>query len=116
MTIREVARQPLVDPVIDRYLTERADQCVLLKVSLTFCRRTLACQEMKFSALDVGICDRERDHQNGGSSDNVCLSFNAVMSVDAAALVIGIGSECPSALIMRSCAGLGESPDESVAL
>ena len=39
---------------------------------------------MKFSALHVSVGDRERDHQNTGSSDEVCLFFKTVMSVDAA--------------------------------
>ena len=73
-------------------------------------------EEVKFSALDVVVGDRERDHQNSGSSDDVALFFNAVMSVEAAAFVVGIGSECPRALIMRSWASLGESPDDDVAL
>ena len=34
------------------------------------------------------------------------LFFNAVMSVEAAAFVVGIASECPRALIMRYWAGL----------
>ena len=74
------------------------------------------CQEVKFSALNVGIGDREADHQNALSSDAVTLFFNAVMSVDAAAFVVGIASECPRALIMRSWASLGESPDDDEAL
>jgi hypothetical protein len=44
------------------------------------------------------------------------LFFNAVISVDAAAFVVGIGSECPRALIILSWASLGESPDDDEAL